>query len=304
MIKTNRIVLKGRSDFSCVHTKSSIGKGDEIMKADNNILMINFLTHKNSLANDGLSDGELSRKIAKCMNCSLQQTKRIEGALLLVAPFQEMVRSGEVGLSNMQPIWTCTHEEQFRIYNEVKKLMEMAKPFCNPFKVMTRERCKVIRDMVQNERKTAEEIWPCLNIVSETFHASSIKKEKTTKKTSLENLDKLTPYESGKQYTDLVAQECARIGLDVLSVRYTKDKGGDIIVSRRGTRVGIQCKFSRKENGIVPMSALYEAFYTKNENCDIQAVVSNARYTQSIRERADESRIRLWKIEDLEYHLG
>lgn len=87
-------------------------------------------------------------------------------------------------------------------------------------------------------------------------------------------------------------------GWNTSTTAITGDQGADVLATRKGVRLVLQCKLYGKSVG---NKAVQEAFAAKNfQGCDVAAVVSNASYTSSARRIAATTGVYLLHHDQLE----
>lgn len=119
-----------------------------------------------------------------------------------------------------------------------------------------------------------------------------------------EGLD-ISDVSTGIDYERFCQGELERCGWEVAATAVTGDQGADLIATRCGTRVIIQCKFYTKSvgNKAVQEAAAARIFH----GGDHAVVVSNSSFTSSARALAQANDVRLLhhdQLEDLEALLG
>ncbi|MFC4305776.1 restriction endonuclease [Cohnella boryungensis] len=105
---------------------------------------------------------------------------------------------------------------------------------------------------------------------------------------SIQTIDKL----DGFAFEEFMASFFRRIGYNVQLTPASGDDGLDLIISRKGTKIGVQCKrYKNKVNN----SAIQEAYSGKDfYDCDEALVVTNSWFTEPARNLAEKLNVALW----------
>ena len=99
------------------------------------------------------------------------------------------------------------------------------------------------------------------------------------------------------EYERLVAAALEEMGWDARLTTATGDQGADVIASKHGRRLVVQCKLYSKPVG---NKAVQEVFAAKrHQGADFAAVVSNADYTKSARQLASTTSVFLLHHDEL-----
>ena len=115
-----------------------------------------------------------------------------------------------------------------------------------------------------------------------------LKTPSSQKKYSIDDVDLM----SGQEFEIFIAELFSKMGFQTEVTKATGDQGIDVVVSKNGSKIGIQAKCY---SGTVGNSAIQEAVAGKNYyRLDKAMVITNNLFTDSARQLANANSIVLW----------